>query len=60
MKKLSASDPAVFEFSFPQKDTLVRIEHDAGGDYLRRPSCGSRIAMERLERGERAAWRPRP
>jgi len=36
-----------------------RIEHDAGGDYLRCPSCGSRIAMERLERGERAAWRPR-
>jgi DNA-directed RNA polymerase subunit RPC12/RpoP len=36
-----------------------KIERDGSGFFLRCPSCGSRIAMERLERGERAAWRPR-
>ena len=36
-----------------------KVENDGGGYHLRCPSCGGRVAMERLERGGRAAWRPR-
>jgi endogenous inhibitor of DNA gyrase (YacG/DUF329 family) len=36
-----------------------RIEQDADGYYVCCPSCGDRIAMERLQRGSRSAWRPR-
>jgi hypothetical protein len=36
-----------------------KVENDDGGYYLRCPSCGGRVVMERLERGGRAAWRPR-
>jgi len=36
-----------------------KIEHAADGDYLRCPSCRSRVPMERLERDGRSAWRPR-
>jgi len=36
-----------------------KIERAADGDYLRCPSCGSRVPMERLERDGGTAWRPR-
>ena len=35
-----------------------KIEHDERGDFMRCPSCASRIAMRRLERDGAAAWRP--
>ena len=34
-----------------------KIEHVDDGDYLRCPSCGARIARERMESGGRTAWR---
>ena len=36
-----------------------KVQHDAAGDYLRCPSCGGRVAMQRLSSGERVAFRPR-
>jgi len=35
-----------------------KIERDDGGYFMRCPSCASRIAMSRVERGGAAAWRP--
>jgi DNA-directed RNA polymerase subunit RPC12/RpoP len=33
-----------------------RVEHDAGGYYMKCPHCAQRVAMERISAGSAEAW----
>jgi sarcosine oxidase delta subunit len=34
-----------------------KVEHDAGGDFMKCPHCEGRVAMQHLIRGQAEAWR---
>jgi len=35
-----------------------RVEHDAGGYYMKCPHCALRVGMERVTAGSAEAWKP--